>query len=228
MDLKKTILNQLCEKSVIKKQVFIQSLKLFQEIKKTGKESILEIKKSLNKQKHSLEANFKDRNKFEFMIQFAGDVLIFQFHTNVFHFEPNHYIFKSKYIKQDPLRAYCCNINIYNFLADTFKYNRYEDIGILIGRIFINKENNFFIEGHSNFEKKFNRTTMGRDFKNQALDKKNIRKLIDTAILYGIELDLITPSFKNVSHISLRQIIDMKNKLGLLTSKELGYKISKK
>ena len=85
MDLKKTILNQLCEKSVIKKQVFIQSLKLFEEIKKTGKESILEIKKSLNKQKHSLEANFKDRNKFEFMIQFAGDVLIFQFHMNFQH-----------------------------------------------------------------------------------------------------------------------------------------------
>ena len=92
MDLNKKILSQLCEKSVIKKQVFIQSLKLFQEIKKAGKQSIFEIKKALKKQKNSLEANFKNRNEFEFMIQFAGDVLIFQFHTNVFHFEPNHYI----------------------------------------------------------------------------------------------------------------------------------------
>ena len=228
MELNQNILKKLSEKSIIKKQVFLESLKLFSEFKKTAKESISEIQNGLTKKNHSLETYYKDRNKFEFMIQFAGDILIFQLHTNVFLFPSDHFIFKTKYVKKDPLLAYCSNINIYNFLADSFKYNRYEDLGILIGRIFMNKDKHFFIEGDPNFEKKINPTTMGRDFTNQSFDKKSIRSVIDSAILYGIELDLVMPNFENVSQISLRQIINMKNKLGLATTKNLGYKISKK
>ena len=43
-------------------------------------------------------------------------------------------------------RTYCGVINMYNFLSDSFKYNRENDLGYLIGRMFINKENTF-VEG---------------------------------------------------------------------------------
>ena len=38
-------------------------------------------------------------------------------------------------------------INIYNFLADSFKYNRLNDVGYLVGRVFLNKDLHYFVEG---------------------------------------------------------------------------------
>ena len=100
MKFNQKILNQLSEKSVTKKEVFLNSLKIFDEFKKHAKQSISDIQNALSKKKHSLETYYKDRNKFEFMVQFAGDVLIFQFHTNVFYFPSNHFIFKTRYVKE--------------------------------------------------------------------------------------------------------------------------------
>ena len=40
---------------------------------------------------------------------------------------------------QNQLGTFCGIINIYNFLSDSFKYNRESDLGYLVGRIFINK-----------------------------------------------------------------------------------------
>ena len=80
-------------------------------------------------------------------LKFAGDVLIFMMHTNVFEFPRHHEIMRTSYIRDDKNRSYCGIINIYNFLADSFKYNRENDIGYLIGRVFINYENHYYIEG---------------------------------------------------------------------------------
>ena len=68
-------------------------------------------------------------------------------HTNTFYLK-NHHIWNSSYVKEDKYRAYCSVINVYNFLSDSFKYNRVNDLGFMIGRIFINKEKHFFTEGN--------------------------------------------------------------------------------
>ena len=68
-------------------------------------------------------------------------------HTNIFDYQSNHQICKTKYVQQDLMRSFCGIINIYNFLSDSLKYNRMNDSGFLISRIFINKDKHFFVEG---------------------------------------------------------------------------------
>ena len=65
-------------------------------------------------------------------------------HTNTFSFDKSHQIWNSSYVKEDEYKAYCGVINVYNFLSDSFKYNRANDLGYMIGRLFINKEKHFF------------------------------------------------------------------------------------
>ena len=38
-------------------------------------------------------------------------------------------------------------INIYNFLSDSFVYDRERDLGYLVARVFLNKEGHFFVQG---------------------------------------------------------------------------------
>ena len=87
---------------------------------------------------------FTSNGEFDAQLKFAGDTLLFHMHSNVFDFPPDHQVSKSKYASEDKLRSFCGVINIYNFLSDSLKYNRLNDEGFLIGRIFINKENNEF------------------------------------------------------------------------------------
>ena len=93
--------------------------------------------------KHKDEKNlvpfeFHDKSEFEAELRFGGDVLIFFMHTNIFEFSRDHEVMKTSYVREDPDRSYCGTILIFNFLADSFHYNRENDLGYLIGRIFIN------------------------------------------------------------------------------------------
>ena len=88
-----------------------------------------------------------DEGEFELRVQFAGDILIFLMHTNVFEFSRSHEVMQTQYIRDDKERSYCGMISIYNFLADSFKYGRVNDIGYMVGRMFVNKDMCYFIEG---------------------------------------------------------------------------------
>jgi hypothetical protein len=68
-------------------------------------------------------------------------------HTDVFEFDSNHIIWQNSYVQQDKANSYCGMIDIYDFLSDSFKDKRSADEGYLIGRIFINRERMFFVEG---------------------------------------------------------------------------------
>ena len=58
---------------------------------------------------------------------------------------------KQKYVKEDKMRSFCGVIHVYNFLNDSFKYNRLNDVGNLVARIFVNKDKHFFVEGENIF-----------------------------------------------------------------------------
>ena len=67
---------------------------------------------------------------------------------NVFDFEKTHKVHRTSYVKKDKGNFYCGMINVYNFLADSFKYNRVKDSGYLVGRLFINQDLHFFVEDY--------------------------------------------------------------------------------
>jgi hypothetical protein len=160
----------------------------------------------------------EDMGDFEVHLQFAGDILIFSMHTNIFEFSRYHEVMSTDYIREDKQRSYCGIINIYNFLADSFKYNRINDVGYLIGRIFINKDKSYFIEGKREVGMLYG------NFGQEVFDESAARKLVESAILYTVNFDLLTPPFDTVKEISLEEIKSIVDSYTLKTGKRLGFK----
>jgi len=160
----------------------------------------------------------EDLGDFEVHLQFAGDVLVFSMHTNIFEFSRYHEVMSTGYIREDKNRSYCGIINIYNFLSDSFKYNRINDVGYLIGRIFINMDKCYFIEGKREVGLLYN------NFGQEIFDEIAAKKLVESAVLYAINFDLLTPPFDAVKEISLAEVKSMVDSYTLKTGKRLGFK----
>jgi len=160
----------------------------------------------------------KDMGELEVHLQFAGDILIFTMHTNVFEFSRYHEVMSTNYIREDKNRSYCGIINIYNFLADSYKYNRENDVGYLIGRIFINKDKCYFIEGKREVGLLYN------NFGQEVLDEKAAVKIVESAVQYTINFDLLTPPYDSLKEISLSEMKSVADSYSLKTGKRLGFK----
>ena len=155
---------------------------------------------------------------FEIELKFGGDILIFMMHTNVFEFPRNHRVMNTSYVKEDKNRSYCGVINIYNFLADSFKYNRLNDVGYLIGRVFINKDKHYFIEGKRELGYLYN------NFGQNELTTEIAEIITTAAIQYTVNFDLLTPPYENVKEVSLHEMRTAIDSLTLKTGKRLGFK----
>ncbi len=155
---------------------------------------------------------------FEIELKFGGDVLLFLMHTNVFEFPRAHDVMRTDYIRDDRNRSYCGIINIYNFLADSFKYNRVNDTGYLIGRIFINKENHYFVEGKRELGFLYN------NFGKHEFDQEAVDSLLEAAITYTINFDLLTPDYDLVKEVSVYEMKNTMDTISIKTAKRLGFK----
>lgn len=212
------ILDTLKEKACLKQQVYKKTYAIFQEFKVEANKLIGELGSEMCDVDKDVTFEFIDKSDFEFQIKFGGDVLVFFMHTNVFDFDKSHNIWKSSYVKEDRLRTYCGMINIYNFLADSFKYNRVDDIGYLVARCFINKDEHYFVEGKRQLGFLYN------DFINETINTKKIKNIIESSILYSMEFDLLTPKYETMSTVSVQEINEVTSIIKLKTGKRLGFK----
>lgn len=162
---------------------------------------------------------YKKASPFESEIKFSGDTLMFTMHSNIFSFEPGYAVHNKEYVKQDPSRAYCGMIEIYNFLADSFKYNRMMDTGYLIARIFINKEGHFFVEGEEQLG------FLYQDFENLVLNEDVVDLLIEKVMEYAIDFDLWAPKYQDVKVITVGQKIQQAASLNHKTGKRVGFEV---
>ncbi|MBT5090424.1 MAG: hypothetical protein HOM24_05010 [Flavobacteriales bacterium] len=216
----KKILELLKTKSSTKQEVFRITKSFFSDLSNLLQEKAELLNSDIQKEDKSVEVDFKKSGDFESHFSFSGDRLVFHMHSNIFDFHTSHEINKTSYVKEDKLRSYCGVIHVYNFLNDSFKYNRMNDVGNLVARIFINKDKHFFVEGEKQLGFLFN------DFANQQLDKLELERIIDVSILFSLNFDLITPNFQDVNLVNIHQILDMNNSHKLRTSKSLGFKFS--
>jgi len=212
------ILQALQEKASTKQKIYRTTLKIFEDLKKTLKEIQADLNKEIKKVDKSVEISYEAKGTFEAEIKFSGDVLIFSMHTNVFTFNDDHFIHKTGYVEEDPSRAYCGTIQIYNFLTDSFKYNRSNDVGYLIARIFINKEKHFFVEGKRQLG------FLYTDFENITISKESIKAIIESAMLYAIDFDLLVPPYNEVKELTLLQKIQQTGTTSFKTGKRLGFR----
>ncbi len=217
---KQQIIKRLKEKSTVKYKVYDNTLAVFEEIKKVITDINTDIKQAVEDLDIEIPVEYRERGKFEIEMKVAGDMVLMTMHTNVFKLPDAHFAMQSRYVKEDEMRSYCGIINIYNFLADSFKYNRRNDIGYLIGRIFINKDKHFFVEGKKQLGFLFN------DFANQKIDNELIGKIINTAIIYSIDLDLITPPLNSIMSVTVAEMNEITSAMSLKTGKRVGFRFS--
>jgi hypothetical protein len=118
------------------------------------------------------------------------------------------------------MASYCGIINIYNFLADSFKYNRLADLGYLVGRIFINKDMYYFTEGKRQLGFFFN------NFGNEPLNRDSLSHILSLSINYALEFDLLVPPYDTVKIASVEQISDRIKLSRLRTGKRLGFQFN--
>ena len=214
------IIRMLTQKSALKQQIFDNTNNIFQELKDLLQELSAEINDAIDECDKRIKVEYVDRGKFEAQIQVAGDVLIFSMHTNIFEFNREHIIWQNSYVQKDKNNSYCGIINIYNFLADSFKYKRSSDEGYLIGRIFINRENQYFVEGKRQISMKHN------SFGSKTIDRESLMNIIETAISYALEFDLLVPPYDLVKIVSVDQMNTKIENSKLQTGKRLGYKFN--
>ena len=212
------IIQTLKEKSGMKQDVYTNTLKAFTMQKLVAKQTVLEIKKEIYALDKRIVVDFKDRSEFEFEVRVAGDLLIFTMHTNIFEFDKSHQVWRSGYLREDPMRAFCGMISIYNFLNDSFKYNRFNDSGYLIGRVFINKENHYIADGKRQLGFLFN------NFVKDTINEEAMRSILESSILYCINFDMFTPPFDAIKEISVADMQSASESMQIKTGKRLGFR----
>lgn len=210
------IIQTLESKAVLKQEIYNNTLDVFGMMKDILHEMSTEINEELTNTR-LIKVEYRDRGKFEAQTQVAGDMLIFSMHTNVFKFSREHLINNNTYAQQDASNIYTGVINIYDFLSDSFKYNRTSDEGYLIARIFINHEKHFFVEGKR--QHKYSCESFGT----QKMSRELLMDIIESSILYALDFDLLAPPYDTQKIIALDQLNTKTENSKIQTGKRLGF-----
>jgi hypothetical protein len=219
-DKKQSIIAILKEKSVLKQKVYDNTFVSFCTVKDILKSLAKELSAGLSGVDSRIRLEYTDRSNFDAQIKVAGDILLFSMHSNIFQFDREHPAWKTAYIQKNKYNAYSGIINIYNFLADSFKYSRLDDLGYLIARIFINHENQYFVEG---------KRQMGMLFTNygsEEISKHSLELIISTAIQYSLEFDLLVPPYDTVKIATVGQAEAKIQHSRVITGKRLGFQFN--
>jgi len=205
------------KKSTAKQKAFRATKEAFSLFKSEAKKISNILHQEVSVIDPNVEVKFYEKSEYEIHLKFSGDTLVLMMHTNIFDFEPGHHIHQLEYIKGDSMREFCGMIQIYNFLADSIKYNREGDLGYLVGRIFINMDKQIMVEGKRPLS--FQYSNLG----DCLIDEPTANNILVESILYCMNFDLLVPPMDAMSYISLEQKNLMSYSSGMPTGKMLGF-----
>jgi hypothetical protein len=210
------ILELLLSKSKLKQDIYFGTKKLFANFKRIMEQEVNYFRPKIEDER--IRMQFIDKGDFESQVYIGSDALVFHMHTNVFLLPEEHPFWKLKYLKDNPDRGFFGVIYIYNFLAQSFLNNRSNDPGYLIGRIFVNNEGHYFVEGKGILGELFGK-----------LEKKSIKdvdlvNIAHASFVFALEFDLLSPPYDMVSEISVFQMQQISESLNMQTGKRLGFK----
>lgn len=216
IDTRKLIQDLLEKKAALKQDIFHDTKQQFEKFKQFLLEEIGEMRHAIKDDRVRLHVEHK--GEFQVQVYIGSDVLVFQMHTNVFRLPDEHPLWKTEYMKEDKERGYFGIINIYNFLAESYLKSRLNDVGYLIGRIFINKDEHYMVEGKGQLGFLF------RDLTQSKLNETIMKHIIHVAFVYALEFDLLTPPYDIVSKASVIQMMEQNTREQMSTGKRLGFK----
>ena len=210
------LVDLLSNRAALKQDVYENTKKVFTEFKSVVSQEIEGIRKEVEDER--VRCKVISSGDFEIQIAVGSDILLFHMHTNVFRFEDEHPIWKTSYLEDNPGLGYFGIINIYNFLFDSIEYDRHDDVGYLIGRVFINKEGHFLVQGlgdislvYSNF------------FKN-TLDAEKMTEIVQRACTFAVDFDSFAPPYQSVGAIRVQDMKNLLLNLKVQTGKRIGFK----
>ena len=204
-------------KSTAKQTAYKHICRAFSILEAESKSVVEELKRRANPADKDVTVEFNSVNAQEFDVKLAGDMLIFVQGTNIVTLDESHPILKNDYILSNEVNRYFGQIMVYNFMAESLKYNRTNDPGYLLARLMVNHENRFFIEGEKELES-YNNISDG------PIDEEDLKYVVKIVLKMAIENDLVAPSFTEVKAITLNQKRDHALELG--GAQKIGFRMS--
>jgi hypothetical protein len=205
------------DKGITTIEVFNKSKIVFEDIKSILQEIEKDLKTKMSAVDPRVVVEYDDKGRLEVQFKLANDVLVFFMHTNIFCFDESHYVYKSSYLKGDPLRAFCGMIYVYNFLTDSIKYHRNNDRGVLVARLFVNKDNHFVVDGKKSLAMIFN------DINNDVVTVEKLKQFINAVLIQVLENDLNVPPFDSNLLTTLQDLEDTSSQTGFNSGKQFGF-----
>ncbi len=220
-DHRKRIKDALIHKGNLQQKIFDNTFNTFGMLKEVLAEMAAELNDDLEGQLDKrVRIEYRDRGKFECQLQVAGDMLVFVMHTDTFEFNRENEIWGNEYVARNHDNAFCGVINIYNFLADSFKYNRNNDQGYLIGRIFVNHEMQYCVEGKRQLSVRHD------TFGSHVIDREALMGIVGTAVEYSLDFHLLVPPYDNEKCVSIEQMNTKFEQTKIQVGKRLGYRFN--
>jgi hypothetical protein len=212
------IIKVLEDKAFMHLEILDLTMAAFKKIKLLLQRTQNELKTGIVKKDKRLTIEFINKGEYEALFNISSDTLIFILHSNIFIFDHEHHLWKTTYLRQNPSNAHCGMISVYNFLSDSFTFNRVNDLGYLIARIFINKDSHYYVEGKRQLGFLYN------DFENSTISDEKLKAIIDSAILYSLDFDMYIPPFDSVNQITVQEVINANVASSIATGKRLGFR----
>jgi len=215
-----SLLSMIKNRSCLKRDVYENIVDQFEDLKSVLKAYAEDLKKNIHSFDERIRVKYIEKSEAEVHLVVAGDILVFHMHTNVFQFGNHHHIWQSSYVKENPNNGFVGTIHIYNFLNDSFEHNRYNDLGYLIARLFINKDDHYFTEGKGELGYKFN------DFVNAKMNKESWIEIIETCLMYTLDFNLYVPPYNKINVVTVGEIMEKGASLQIKTGKRMGFQFS--
>lgn len=220
----KQIVEILASKSNLKSKVYDKMQEVFAMLKDLLGQMSSDLDESLDELRDEgkplskrVKLEYRDRGKLEAELCFADDVLVFSLLPDIYKFDREHPINKNNYTTKTGYNVYCGIINIYNFLNESIRYNREDDLGYLVARIFINADGAFFVEGK---RQSFNKV---EEFGKNIITQDALKNIVENAVLYALSFDLLVPRFEDVKITSVEQMNQKIDNSRMRTGKRLGF-----
>ncbi|MCB0795067.1 MAG: hypothetical protein KDB88_10045 [Flavobacteriales bacterium] len=211
------VVELLSTRSVLKQDIYARIKETFALVKELLQEMTGDLQQEMAQRDDRVPITYTDRGELACEVRIAGDIIIFQMHTNIFLLDDSHSLWKGSYLEEDPSRGYFGVINMYNFLNDSFKYKRERDLGYLVSRLFVNKEGHFFMQGKRQLGFLFN------DLANATLDKCRLEHALWSVLGYVIDFDLLAPPYDRVDQVTVMEMNEFSANMQPSTGKRLGF-----
>ncbi len=212
------IFENLKSKACAKQAAFKTVLDVFNQLRQEAISIVELLKEKMQHINEDVPISVIEKNDLEFHINVGSDTLVFNLPTNIVTFGNDYAVMKNDYIQQSDDRKFFGQIMVYNFLADTIKYNRLEDPGYLIARIIVNKEKHFYVEGVQQLNFLFT------DIENNLISPEWIRLLIEKCIFASIDMDLIGPNYPEIQNTTL--LTKLKSEKPMGHGKKVGFQMN--